>query len=217
MAVPVSGKSSEARPPSAISAVWLVVVARQAVLGRQFGAVGAGRTADIGDFDQKPRGVVDPAGTAAATVVTTTGSWTTTSLTAWPTALSVQAMAMTRTVPLKSGMSKLTLALPSGADFDDAGMKRHQHRGRRRRAGRAATAVAARADGAEHALRRVDQLAVKIAELHAELPLAIEPAIRIGRLEPREVEDAEIDGGDGDIGLLAGHGRRRDRASAVKA
>ena len=38
-----------------------------------------------------------------------------TSAEAWPTAVSVQAMAMTRTVPEKSGMSKVMVALPSAS------------------------------------------------------------------------------------------------------
>ena len=45
--------------------------------------------------------------------VTTTGSRTSTSASACPTPASFHAMAMTRTVPLKLGMSKLTRASPS--------------------------------------------------------------------------------------------------------
>ena len=46
--------------------------------------------------------------------LSTTGSRTSTSLTAWPTPARDQAMAMTRTVPLNCGMSNETVALPSG-------------------------------------------------------------------------------------------------------
>ena len=46
--------------------------------------------------------------------VTTTGSRTTTSPEACPVLSLLQATAMTRTVPEKAGMSKLTSAVPSG-------------------------------------------------------------------------------------------------------
>ena len=46
--------------------------------------------------------------------VTTTGSRTMTSPEAWPTLSSVHATAITRTVPAKAGMSKVTSAVPSG-------------------------------------------------------------------------------------------------------
>ena len=45
--------------------------------------------------------------------LTTTGSRTRTSLTAWPTPERDHAIAITRTVPLNCGMSKETVALPS--------------------------------------------------------------------------------------------------------
>ena len=56
----------------------------------------------------------------------TTGSRTITSALALPTRSFVQATAITRTVPLKAGMSKATLAVPSGADLDDAGVARER-------------------------------------------------------------------------------------------
>ena len=46
--------------------------------------------------------------------VTTTGSRTITSALALPTRVALHATAMTRTVPLKAGMSNATSAVPSG-------------------------------------------------------------------------------------------------------
>ncbi len=45
--------------------------------------------------------------------VTTTGSRTTTSAEVWPTLSLLQATAITRAVPTKPGMSKLTSVVPS--------------------------------------------------------------------------------------------------------
>ncbi len=45
--------------------------------------------------------------------VTTTGSRTTTSPEAWPVLSLLQAIAITRTVPVNAGISKLTSAVPS--------------------------------------------------------------------------------------------------------
>ena len=88
-------------------------------------------------------------------------------------------------------------------DFDDARVERHQHRSCRRGAEPRGRTVAADAQRAGHALGRVDQLAIEIAHFHAEFALAEEPAIGIGGLELGQVENAEIDCGHGDIGLLA--------------
>jgi hypothetical protein len=67
------------------------------------------------------------------------------------------------------------------------------------------------------ALGRIDQLAVEIADGHAELALAEIPAVRIGRLEAGEVEDAEVDRSDRHIGLLAGRDVAQEFTLAVKA
>ena len=97
--------------------------------------------------------------------------------------------------------------LAVGADLDDARVEGDQLLGRRRRGEPHRPAVAAGADLARHALHAVDQQAVEVADLHAELALAEIPVVRRRRLEAGEVEDADIDGGDGDVGLRA---RRRD-------
>ncbi len=62
------------------------------------------RRVDLSPVSRK-RGIVE---------VITTGSRTTTSLEPWPTRFSLQATAMTRTVPVKAGISNSTSAVPSG-------------------------------------------------------------------------------------------------------
>ncbi len=64
--------------------------------------------------------------------------------------------------------------------------------------------IAAAADGAAHPLHAVDDIAVEVAQIVAELALAEEIAAGIGALVARQVEDADIDGGDRDISFLAG-------------
>src|SRR5208282_1418575 len=63
--------------------------------------------------------------------------------------------------------------------------------------------IAAGMDGAGRALHAVDQHAPKIANLHRQLALAEEIAARIGRLEPGQIENADIDRRDGYERLLA--------------
>ena len=82
-------------------------------------------------------------------------------------------------------------------------------RNRRRPASRSAAALRAATAPpsppertvAGHALHAVDQEAVEVADLDAELALAEIPVVRRRRLEVGEVEDAEVDRGDRDIGL----------------
>ena len=93
--------------------------------------------------------------------------------------------------------------LAVGADFDDAGIEGHQLLGGRGRGEPRSAAVAAGADLARHALHAVDEQAVEIADLDAELALAEIPVVRRGRLEVGEVEDAEVDRGDRDEGFRA--------------
>ena len=125
--------------------------------------------------------------------VTTTGSRTTTSAEAWPTLSLLQATAITRTVPTKAGMSKLTSAVPSAPTADDAGIERERRLRRRAALQLAFAAVAARADLALGALHAVDQLAVKVADLGRELALAEIIVVGVGRLVVGEIEDADID------------------------
>ena len=79
---------------------------------------------------------------------------------------------------------------------------------------RAVAAGAERAGGAE---RAVDQAAVEVAHLEAELALAEIPGLRIGRLVVGQVEDADVDGGDRDIGLARRRQRRRPRPGSTAA
>ena len=111
----------------------------------------------------------------------TTGSRTITSALALPTRSFVQATAITRAVPLKAGMSKSTSAVPSGADLDHAGIARERLLGRRDALDQRRPHVAAGADGAAGALHAVDEVAVEVADLGRELPLAEEILDRIGR------------------------------------
>ncbi len=135
--------------------------------------------------------------------VTTTGSRTIMSTEAAPTRADVQATAVMRTAPLNAGNSNGNLGLAVGADLDDAG-EQSERRLCRQIAFEIAAAVAADMQRAGDALHAVDQIAVEIAHLQAELALAEEVARGIGRLVVREVEDADVDRRDRHARLLAG-------------
>ena len=89
-------------------------------------------------------------------------------------------------------------------DLDDARIAGERLLRRRDAPASAAGIVAAGADGAARALHAVDEIAVEVAHLRRELPLAEEVLDRIRRLVAGEVEDADIDRRDGDARLLAG-------------
>src|SRR5262249_12264059 len=90
---------------------------------------------------------------------------------------------------------------------NDAGVERQGLLDRRaslhRRPG--GRAVAARAQRAAFGAHAVDQAAVEVADLAAEPPLAVEPGLGFGRLEARQIEDADVDRGERDARLFA-HG-----------
>ena len=90
--------------------------------------------------------------------------------------------------------------LAFGIDLDDARIEGDELLGRWRRGQTHAAAVAAGPDLAGHAQHTVDEQAVEVADIHAELALAEVPVVRSRRLEIGEVEDADIDGGNRDIG-----------------
>src|SRR5439155_20692391 len=93
------------------------------------------------------------------------------------------------------GQLELDLGCAVGADFDDAGEQRQRRLDRRAALHRHAAGGGAVAAGAQLATLRahaVDQAAVDVADLGAESALAEEPVLRLGRLEAREVEDAEV-------------------------
>ena len=95
-----------------------------------------------------------------------------------------------------------------GADLDHAGKQRE--RGLRRQiALEVAAAVAAAVQRAGGAFHAVDQEAVEVANVHAELALAEEITGRVGGLEAGQVQNADIDGGDRDLGLLSRRPIRR--------
>ena len=89
----------------------------------------------------------------------------------------------------------------SGADLDDAGKER-ERRLRRRAAVQLGAGVAAGPDLAARALHAVDELAVEIADLGRELALAEIIVVRRRRLVVGQVENADIDRGDDDAGLI---------------
>ena len=90
-----------------------------------------------------------------------------------------------------------------GCDRDDAGIERERLL-RRRAALQLGSRIAARLDLAACALHAVDQLAVEIADLRAHLALAEIVIVGRRRLVIGEVENADIDGGDHHLGVLAG-------------
>ncbi len=91
-----------------------------------------------------------------------------------------------------------------GADGDDARIERDGflHGWVALQAGSAG--VAARAQGSAVGAHAVDQPPVEVTDLQPHAPLGVEPAFGRGRLETRQVEDAEVDGRNRDAGLLAG-------------
>jgi hypothetical protein len=102
----------------------------------------------------------------------------------------LQATAITRTVPVKAGMAKLTSAVPSAPTV---------------------TMPDYLALGALHA---VDQLAVKVADLGRELALAEIIGVGIRHFVIGEVENADVDGRDDDARLLAcAEARKLDRSA----
>ena len=122
----------------------------------------------------------------------------------------LQATAVSAHRAVEVGQLELDLGRAVGADFDDAGEQRQRLLDRRAALHRhAAAAVAAGAQLAALGAHAVDQAAVEVADLGAEPALAEEPAFGLGRLEARQVEDADVDGGNRDARLLAGGQARR--------
>jgi hypothetical protein len=75
---------------------------------------------------------------------------------------------------------------------------------RRRRALQLRAGVAAGPDLAARALHAVDELAIEIADLRRQPPLAEIVVIRRRRLVVGEVENADVNRGNHDLGVLAG-------------
>ena len=123
-----------------------------------------------------------------AATVKATASRTMRSAEAWPTLSALQATAITRTCAVEIGKLEVDVGAAVGADLDDAGIERHDRLDRRvalhLRAGR----VAARAQLAAFGAHAVDQPAIEIADLEAELGLGIEPLLRRRCFELGEVE-----------------------------
>ena len=136
--------------------------------------------------------------------VSTTGSRTVTSVVARPSLVAVHATAITRAVPANSGMSKLISAVPSAADRDDAGIERQRLLRRRTALQLGAGGIAAGPDLAARALHAVDQLPVEVADFRGHAALAEIVVVRRRRLVVGQIENADVDGGNDDLGVLAG-------------
>ena len=113
-----------------------------------------------------------------------------------------QATAVSRTEPLNAGRSNETDRVPLVVELDDAGEQRERLL-RRQIAFKRAARVAAGMDGAGRALHAVDQHAPEIANLDRQLALPEEIGVRVRRLEPGQIENADIDRRDGHPRLLA--------------
>ncbi len=103
------------------------------------------------------------------------------------------------------GHVEVDLGVAVGVDRDDAGIERDRLLHRRvALQAHVAAGVAARAQCPALGAHAVDETTVEVADLEPHAPLGVEPILGRGRLEARQVEDAEIDGGNRDVRLLAG-------------
>ena len=127
-----------------------------------------------------------------------------TSVVARPSLVAVQATAITRAVPANSGMSKLISAEPSARDRDDAGIQRQRLLRRRTALQLGAGGIAAGLDLAARALHAVDQLPIEVADFRRHAALAEIVVVRRRRLVVGQIENADIDGGNDDLGVFAG-------------
>ena len=91
-----------------------------------------------------------------------------------------------------------------GINLDDPGVQRDRVFDRRVAFHSHATAtIAAGAQRASLSAHPVDQPPIKVANLKPHAALGVEPALRIGHLEACHIEDAEVDGRNGDACVLA--------------
>ena len=127
-----------------------------------------------------------------------------TSVVARPSLVAVHATAITRAVPANSGMSKLISADAVGADRDDAGIQRQRLLRRRAALQLGAGGIAAGLELAAGALHAVDQLPVEVADFRGHAALAEIIIVRRRRLVIGQVENADIDRGNDDLGVFAG-------------
>ena len=124
---------------------------------------------------------------------------------------------MMRTVPLNCGMSKSTVALPSASSFTGPEKKATSFSVGGLPCAAHGVAVAAGAQPSGGAERAVDQPAVEVAQFEAEPALAEIPCLRIGRLVVGQIEDADIDRRDRDIGVAAAAQRRSRKPGSSAA
>ena len=91
-----------------------------------------------------------------------------------------------------------------GADRDDAGIQRERLLRGRAALQLRAGGIAAGLDLAARALHAVDQLPVEVADFRRQAALAEIIIVRRRRLVVGQIENADIDGGNDDLGVLAG-------------
>ena len=101
-------------------------------------------------------------------------------------------------------MSKLISADAVGADRDDPRIERQRLLRGRRALQLGAGGIATGPDLAARTLHAVDQLPVEVADLGRQAALAEIVIIRRRRLVIGQIENADIDRGDDDLGVLAG-------------
>ena len=100
---------------------------------------------------------------------------------------------------------EIDACLSVGTDPHDAGELGHRRLDWRATLHRhAAPTVATRPQPARIRMHAVDQPAIEIAQLGAELRLRVEPLLWPRRLVARQIEDADVDRGNRDVGLLVG-------------
>ena len=104
-----------------------------------------------------------------------------------------------------------------GGDADDAGIERDRRLGRRAALQFRPGGIAATANLAAGRLHAVDELAVEIADIGSEPALAEIVVVRRRRLVVRQIEDADIDGGDDEAGLFASQALDLDRHAQARA
>ncbi len=91
-----------------------------------------------------------------------------------------------------------------GGDRDDPGIQRQRLLRRRAALQLRAGAIAAGLELSARALHAVDQLSVEVADFRGHAALAEIIIVRRRRLVIGQIENADIDGGDHDLGVLAG-------------
>ena len=107
-------------------------------------------------------------------------------------------------MPANSGISKLISADAVGGDRDNSGIQRQRLLRRRAALQLGAGGIAAGLELAAGPLHAVDQLPIEVADFRRHAALAEIVVVRRRRLVVGQIENADIDGGHDDLGVLAG-------------